>query len=251
MRTSLYGAIESHLKRTLSQLYTCTPAIVDKYDPDTCTVDVYPAIYHTDKDGIDTQEPLLEKVPLHFQATRELGLTFPVRKGDTVLLVFGMSDAESWLQSNKEYDYATTRRSHDINDAYAIAGIFKYNRSPVQAGTEEDLNIRYNGSYIRLKSNGDIIADTSNGQSVELKSSGDVNVDAGTKVTVTAPEVEINSATKIDMVAPTVTIDADEINFGGVGGAGIARVGDLVQVSSGSSAGQWPIITGSNVGKLL
>jgi hypothetical protein len=225
--------IESRIRDFANQLYTCTPAIVDSYNPEDCTVNVYPAIYFVDKDGVTLKEPFLEKVPLHFQATRELGITFPVRKGDTVLLVFGHSDAELWLSESKDYNYPKTRRQHNINDAYAIAGVFRYNSSPVQAGTEQDLNIRYNDSFVRIKEN------------------GEVAVESPTKVTVKAPDVEIESATAITMTAPRVTIDADEIDFGGVGGQGIARIGDLVNVGSGSSAGNWPIVTGSSIGKLL
>lgn len=233
MRTDFFEGIESHIRPHLNQLYTCTPAIVDSYNPEDCTVNVYPAIYHPDRDGVIMKEPFLEKVPLHFQATRELGITFPIKKGDTVLLVFGHSDAELWLSESKDYNYPNTRRQHNINDAYAIAGVFRYNSSPVQAGTENDLNIRYKDSYIRIKEDGDI----------EVETPGEVTVQATT--------VNVISTTEIQLTAPLVNIDAEEINFGGIGGAAIARVGDLVDVGSGSSAGQWPIVTGSSVGKII
>lgn len=44
-----------------------------------------------------------------------------------------------------------------------------------------------------------------------------------------------------------VTITAPQVNLGGEGGSPVARVGDLVEVGSGSSAGRWPIVTGSGV----
>lgn len=51
---------------------------------------------------------------------------------------------------------------------------------------------------------------------------------------------------RIEVVSPKVVVISDDISLGGEGGAKVARVGDLVNVSSGSSAGQWPIISGSN-----
>ncbi len=42
-------------------------------------------------------------------------------------------------------------------------------------------------------------------------------------------------------------VDAEIVTLGGEGGQKVARVGDMVQVGAGSSAGLWPIVTGSDV----
>lgn len=42
-----------------------------------------------------------------------------------------------------------------------------------------------------------------------------------------------------------VTVHASRINLGGEGGKRVARIGDMVNVGSGSSAGEWPIVEGS------
>ncbi len=53
-------------------------------------------------------------------------------------------------------------------------------------------------------------------------------------------------------VAGSAQIEATSIvlngttDLGGVGGASVARVGDKVKIDSGSSAGEWPIISGSS-----
>ncbi|MBF0247138.1 MAG: hypothetical protein HQL36_03565 [Alphaproteobacteria bacterium] len=57
-------------------------------------------------------------------------------------------------------------------------------------------------------------------------------------VTVTAPLATVT--------ADKVVIDSADINLGGEGGAQVARIGDMVAVSGGSSAGNWPIISGSD-----
>ncbi|WP_338606861.1 baseplate assembly protein [Pelagibacterium nitratireducens] len=50
----------------------------------------------------------------------------------------------------------------------------------------------------------------------------------------------------VDATSP-VTINAPTVNLGGAGGQPVARVGDIVEIGAGSSAGQWPIVTGSPV----
>ena len=49
------------------------------------------------------------------------------------------------------------------------------------------------------------------------------------------------------LAADNVHVDAKNVTLGGEGGQKVARVGDKVLVSAGSSAGEWPIITGSDI----
>lgn len=62
--------------------------------------------------------------------------------------------------------------------------------------------------------------------------------DLGQKIVLKRDRIEVES--------PKVVVTSDDISLGGEGGAKVARVGDLVNVGSGSSAGQWPIMSGSD-----
>lgn len=160
---SLFDTIKTHISDFEGDLYTGAPAIVENYDPATSTIDVYPAIYKKDKaDGTLIKELLLERVPVIFNATRELGITYPIRKGDTVWLMFSHRDSEGWLVSEEEYAEPKTHRKHDINDAFAIAGAFKYNNSPVPQGQENNLCIRYNDNDIIITPDGELIVNSAN-----------------------------------------------------------------------------------------
>ncbi|SOC26825.1 phage baseplate protein [Stappia indica] len=46
--------------------------------------------------------------------------------------------------------------------------------------------------------------------------------------------------------APKVVVESDDVHLGGEGGERVARIGDKVNVSLGSSAGLWPIVEGSS-----
>lgn len=50
----------------------------------------------------------------------------------------------------------------------------------------------------------------------------------------------------VTVSAPKVTILSPTVELGGAGGKPVARVGDMVQIDTGSSAGSWPIIEGSS-----
>lgn len=50
----------------------------------------------------------------------------------------------------------------------------------------------------------------------------------------------------VTVSAPKVTILSPTVELGGAGGKAVARIGDKVQIDTGSSAGSWPIIEGSS-----
>ena len=62
--------------------------------------------------------------------------------------------------------------------------------------------------------------------------------DLGQKIVLKRDRIEVES--------PKVVVISDDISLGGEGGERLARVGDMVRVVSGSSAGDWPIVSGSN-----
>ncbi len=54
----------------------------------------------------------------------------------------------------------------------------------------------------------------------------------------------IKVAGNAEIEAANITLKGN-VDLGGAGGAAVARVGDKVKIDLGSSAGEWPIITGS------
>jgi len=85
---------------------------------------------------------------------------------------------------------------------------------------------------------GEVALHDEQSQVIKLARSGiEITTAQAAGVTVTAPLVTVT--------APNVVVNADSIDLAGMGGVEIARVGDLVNVGTGSSAGQWPIVSGS------
>lgn len=85
---------------------------------------------------------------------------------------------------------------------------------------------------------GEVALHDDQGQVIKLARSGiEITTTQAAGVTVTAPLATVT--------ADKVVVDSADINLGGEGGAQVARIGDLVAVSGGSSAGNWPIVSGS------
>ena len=58
-------------------------------------------------------------------------------------------------------------------------------------------------------------------------------------------DVKIKVVGNAEIEAAKVTLKGD-VDLGGSGGQGVARIGDKIEITGGSSAGQWPIISGSS-----
>ncbi len=85
---------------------------------------------------------------------------------------------------------------------------------------------------------GEVAIHDDQGQRVHLTRSGIVLETKQTDgVTIKAPKVTVN--------ADQVAVNAGAVDLGGAGGQAVARIGDEVAVGAGSSAGRWPIVSGS------
>jgi phage baseplate assembly protein V len=71
------------------------------------------------------------------------------------------------------------------------------------------------------------------------------NVASGTLDLDLKGDVTIKVVGNANIEASQITLKGD-IDLGDTGGQGVARIGDLVDISAGSSSGQWPIISGSS-----
>lgn len=67
--------------------------------------------------------PLLAVVPVIFLGGGGAALTFPVKAGDSCLLVFLDRDNDTWLTTGQTGQPPNTARLHNLSDAVAIVGL--------------------------------------------------------------------------------------------------------------------------------
>lgn len=156
--------IRSHISAALAKLFTSLPARVESYDNKTRTITAVPLIRRVYSDGASQGNQILEDIPVMFPSAGGAEVTLPVKKGDTVLLVFSMRNMQDWLISGGQEELAPAfRRNHDINDAIAIPGLFTKNSG--KTANPDDLEIIFGDSKIKVQKDAKIIIDSG---SVEL-----------------------------------------------------------------------------------
>lgn len=126
----------------LASLFTAMPGRVDAFDPTTQRASVQPLVqrvYYDENDErqVERHQPIHD-VPVMFPGAGAYRITFPVVKGDTVLLVFTSCSLDRWLGRGGEVDPQDDRRN-TLSDAIAIPGLYAFNALPTDEAPDDAL----------------------------------------------------------------------------------------------------------------
>lgn len=184
-KDTLLNLIENYTRNTI---HTALPGVVldvKEYQGKMC-VDVSVSISRLYKTGdvLPNKDCVIWGVPVVMPSGGGGMISFPIKKGDSVLLIFSMRNIDSWRASDGKTDVIPDdSRHYSEDDAIAIPGLFteKNHLSP----HPDNVEIKFNDILFSLKPNGDIIIKNSN-STIELTSSG---------ITATAPSINLNGVT--------------------------------------------------------
>jgi hypothetical protein len=207
-------AIRTALDGRQAQIWTAMPAIVTKVNLAAMTIECQPAIQgendNTDGTTSVVNLPLLLDVPIVFPSAGGFILTFPIKVGDEVLIVFGSRCIDAWFQQGGIQPQAEFRM-HDLSDAFAIPG--PKSQPNVVAGIS--------ASNVQLRSNDGTVY-------LEITPGGAINLVAPSGVKVTGP-IEIDGGLTFD---GNLTVTGSITASGEVTGNGIALSTHTHEVTS-------------------
>ena len=133
----------------------------------------------------------------------------------------------SWNPPEVDEQVIILSPSGDLSQAVILPSLYKNNAS------DSDQNIK----SITYQDGSKISFNVSSG-TLDLDLKGDVAIKVVGNANIEGDNINITGSSNI-------TLDGN-VNLGGSGGQGVARIGDKVEITGGSSAGQWPIISGSS-----
>lgn len=125
-------------------------------------------------------------------------ITFPIKQGDSCLVLFNDRDIDNWYASGQKM-LPRTERKHNYSDAIALVGVRNL-QNKIENYLNDGVEVKYGNSTIKLQQDkvtidnnkstivmdkDDITID--NGKATVLISKGDVSITAD-KVTITAPD---------------------------------------------------------------
>ena len=111
------------IQNEISTIHTSCLGAVVSYDPTTCRASVKPSLKYKAGDGRNIDYPIITNVPVEFPSSDggNISLTFPLKQGDGVTLIFSERSLDDFLSSGESDD----PRRYDLSDAIARAGIYK------------------------------------------------------------------------------------------------------------------------------
>ena len=137
------------------------PGVVQSYNSNTNTAEIQPAIRERVVKEDGTIEyvnlPLLINVPVVFPQSVGIGITFPIKKNDEVLVVFSDLAIDNFWEKGSVQNPIEVRR-HDLSDGIAIPCLL----SQKNKSTSSDLTMKNNPCSIKI-TNEDILLTTPSG----------------------------------------------------------------------------------------
>ena len=153
-------AMRYALQGLQAQMWCAFPGIVASVNLSAMTCTINPAIkgVETNENGVQSfvSMPQLLDVPIVFPSAGGFLMTFPIKSGDEVLVVFSSRCIDAWWQ-NSGIQVPMELRMHDLSDGFAIPG--PRSQPNVASGiSASDLQIRNNAGtlYIALTAGGKI-----------------------------------------------------------------------------------------------
>ena len=142
MKPTLSDILQNAIEFFIEKMHTATVGIIETYDAAKQKASVKPAISKKYKTFDEKKQklaehniemPVLEDVPVIFPRSKHFSSTFPLEKGDQVLLLFCERALERWLADGGLTENGVPRR-YDLKDAIAIPGVYHFNAETITEG---------------------------------------------------------------------------------------------------------------------
>lgn len=178
-----------------SRIWTAMPGIVESYDPATQTCSVQCAVQAQTLDAkkntwSNVNLPLLGKVPVAWPSGGAFQLTFPLKKGDEGIVIFGTSCIDGWWDNGGVQPQMEVRR-HDLSDGMFVPGIRAKGRVSAPPPDANKVQLRSDDGAVKI----------------EIAAGNIINLVAPGGINITGP-LNING---VDVTHPTPT----GVQFGG------------------------------------
>lgn len=142
-------AIKEWIRKGGENIHVSMIGKIESYNPQTNRASITPVGTMTCPDWQELPFPTIHNVPIQYPCGNggKSGVTFPIKQGDTCIIIFADHQIENFLSGEKSDDM----RNHSMNDAYAIPTLFS-DSVPTVKSNPNDVCVFNEGALIVLKS---------------------------------------------------------------------------------------------------
>lgn len=135
--------IEDMISNGISAVHTACPATIVSFDAGTCIASVKPIMTYYKTDGTTTDYPIIIGVPVFMPRAGAAQITYPVKEGDSCLLVFSERSLDEWMGKGNADSHDPRR--YDLTDAFCFVGM-----CPTQSISADNVEVINGGTKISL-----------------------------------------------------------------------------------------------------
>lgn len=204
MEETLESRLNAFFDFKLSKVNTAMLGVIEQVrDLEQQRVDVKPLVNKQYVDGDSQEYPVILSVPLVFPSSSTSAVTFPVNKGDIVLLVFNQNNIDVFKSGSHTPHDPIDTRLFDRRDAIAIPCAFAFDKAINKQTNRElphdpqDVVIAHNigkdsECEIRIKKSGKIEVNGNNMYvDSNLSTKGNMSVGTGATGSFTTPTGQV------------------------------------------------------------
>ena len=154
---SFVKMLSDYLTRREMNIHHAMPGKIESYDSSTCTASVKPLIMRHVSDEIESEElDVLNDVKVIFPSSKNASISFPLERGDNVLVLFNDFCIDEWRAGNGEQLVkASDGRQHHLSDAVCIPGCFPTASQNI-AKDQNSLVVKYKDSALQITADGTV-----------------------------------------------------------------------------------------------
>ena len=138
--------IEDMISNGIAGIHTACPATIVSFDAGTCVACVKPTMTYYKSDGTTLDYPVIIGVPVFMPRAGSSQITYPVKAGDSCLLVFAERSIDEWMGKGNSDNHDPRR--YDLTDAFCFVGM-----CPAQSISADNVEVINGGTKISLTPN--------------------------------------------------------------------------------------------------
>jgi len=213
---TIESAMTAFFEYQMRNMYTAIPAkIMQVRNAEQCKVDVKPLIDMVFSNLETLEWATIPNVPVMYPSSSTSAITFPVKAGDVVLLVFSQSGLDVFKSGDGTPQPPSDYRTFNMRDAIAIPGLFPFG-----------LAINQQSKRTLTHSTDDVVVAHNLGTPEECE----IRLKPTGKVEINGNQIDISSSTQID----GNLINTGSVTVGvGATGSFTTPLGQIVTVTDG------------------
>jgi hypothetical protein len=123
MTDELKRLLRESFEYSMTDVHTCFPGVIEKYDAKTRRADVQPSLKRRLPDGSFAAFPIIPDIPVHFPGTKKYTIHFPLEKGDEVSVNVIERSTDIWRDNGGSGIEDGDPRRFNLQDCFAVPGL--------------------------------------------------------------------------------------------------------------------------------